>query len=78
MVSPRKTCTRPRVLEALRATSDPMARALDNAPLDDEPNDAAADGGLTEAYDDVASGQLFTLDEVRRELGLSRAPFEED
>jgi hypothetical protein len=62
--------TAARVLEALRATSDPVTRALNNAPPDDEPYTEQEQAAVAEAYDEVASGQLFTLDEVRRELGL--------
>lgn len=38
-----------RYLEYLRDSRNPIARALDNAPLDDEPDDDDFDGGLTEA-----------------------------
>lgn len=59
-----------RVLEALRATSDPLVRALDSAPLDDEPDDDDLDGGLTEARRDAEAGRGITTEELRRELGL--------
>jgi hypothetical protein len=62
--------TAERILEALRATADPVAWALDNAPLDDEPDDDDFDGGLTEAREDVAAGRVFTMEEVKRDLGL--------
>jgi len=41
--------TAARVLEALRATADPVLRTLFSAPLDDEEDDDDFDGGLTEA-----------------------------
>lgn len=41
-----------RVLLALRATVDPVSTALDQAPVDDEPDQDDADGGLTEAREE--------------------------
>ncbi|MBA3970326.1 MAG: hypothetical protein H0X52_09510 [Gemmatimonadetes bacterium] len=66
----RELETAARVLEALHATADPVAWALDNAPLDDEPYTQEEQAAVEEAYEDVASGTTFTLDEVKRELGL--------
>jgi len=48
--------TASRVLEALRDTSDSVRRALDHAPMDDEPDADDADGGLTEARRDAEAG----------------------
>jgi hypothetical protein len=62
--------TAARVLEALRATADPVAWALDNALLDDEPDHDDADGGLTEARAEMAAGHTIPLEQVKRELGL--------
>jgi hypothetical protein len=59
-----------RVLEALRATSDPVLRALLSAPLDDEPDTDDMDGGLSEARREAAEGKGISHDEVKRELGL--------
>ena len=59
-----------RVLEGLRATSDPVKLALDNAPLDDEPDDDDFDGGLAEARADAKAGRGVATEELRRELGL--------
>ena len=60
-----------RVLEALRATvQDPLIRALDQAPYDDEPDDDDFDGGLTEARRDAEEGQGMTTAQLRHELGL--------
>lgn len=59
-----------RVLEALRATSDPVLRALMSAPLDDEPDDDDADGGLSEARREAREGKGLSHEEVKRELGL--------
>lgn len=62
--------TATRVLEGLRATSDLVKWSLDNAPLDDEPDDDDFDGGLTEARADAKAGRGITTEELRRELGL--------
>jgi hypothetical protein len=62
--------TASRVLEALRDTSDPVRRALDRAPMDDEPDADDADGGLTEARRDAEAGRGLTTEELRRALGL--------
>ena len=59
-----------RVLEALRATSDPVLRALVSAPLDNEPDEDDIDGGLTEARREAREGKGLSHDEVKRELGL--------
>ncbi len=66
--------TATRVLEALRATSDPFVRALDSAPFDDEPDDDDFDGGLTEARRDAEAGRGITTDALRRKLGLPAKP----
>lgn len=62
--------TATRVLEALRATSDPVGWALDNARYDDEPDDDDFDGGLTEARKGAEAGQGMTTEELRRRLSL--------
>jgi hypothetical protein len=59
-----------RVLEALRDTGDPVSRALVHAPLDDEPDDDDADGGLTEARADADAGRGIATPDLRRRLGL--------
>ena len=46
--------TAARVLEALHATADPVAWALDNAPDNDDVN-----GGLTEARAEMAAGHTI-------------------
>jgi hypothetical protein len=62
--------TAERILDALRATADPVAWALDNAPLDDEPDDDDFDGGLTEAREEMRAGKGIPHEEVKRMLGL--------
>jgi hypothetical protein len=63
--------TATRVLEALRATGDPVRWALDNARMDDEPDEDDFDGGLTEARQEAESGRGISTEELRRRLGLS-------
>ena len=60
-----------RILEALSLTPDPVARSLETAPIDDEPDNDDFDGGLTEARREAAEGRLLSHEEVKRELGLA-------
>lgn len=60
----------PAAEEALRRLgSAAVLKALDQAPLDDEPDDDL-DGQLTEARRDAAEGRGVTTDELRRRLPL--------
>lgn len=63
--------TAARVLEALRATADPVLRILSSAPVDDEADDDDFDGGLTEARREADESQEISHEEVKRRLGLS-------
>src|SRR5262249_49726515 len=55
--------------EALqRIARDPVAEALNNAPVDDEPLTAEELAGLAEAEADIAAGRVFTTEEARRRL----------
>ena len=61
-----------RVLEALTATShDPVSKALEMAPFDDEPDDDDSDGDLTEARRTAKSGHGLSTEELAQELGLA-------
>ena len=60
------------VSRILRATAgDPLSQKLDQAPLDDEPDDDDFDGGLREARREAEAGQGLSTAELRRELGLA-------
>ena len=59
-----------RFLNYLRATADPVLRALLEAPLDDEPETEEERRAMQEAREELARGDVRTLEEVRRELGL--------
>jgi hypothetical protein len=52
-----------RVLKGLDSTPDDLTVLLENAPIDDEPDDDDFDGGLTEA---LAETELIPHDEVKR------------
>jgi len=52
-----------RVLKGLEALPDDLTVLLDNAPVDDEPDDDDFDGGLTEA---LAETELIPHEEVKR------------
>lgn len=61
-----------RVLEALRATSDPVLLALLSAPIDDEPDNDDFDGGLSEARREAREGRTVSHEEIKKILaGLS-------
>jgi predicted transcriptional regulator len=45
-------------------------RALMNAPEDDEPVTLAEQEAVREALEDIATGRVYPLEEVKRELGL--------
>jgi hypothetical protein len=57
-------------LEALRAEDDPVLHALLNAPDDDEPETEEERAAVQEAREASARGDVYTLEEVSRELGL--------
>ncbi len=59
-----------RYLCYLRDEGDPFLQALKNAPIDDEPETEEERKAVAEAWEDVKAGRVFTLEEVKRELGL--------
>ena len=62
--------TAERFLHYLRVTADPVLRTLLEAPLDDEPETDEERHAVQEAREELARGDVRTLEEVRRELGL--------
>jgi len=52
-----------RLLKGLELVPDALTVLLENAPIDDEPDDDDFDGGLTEA---LAETELIPHDEVKR------------
>ena len=60
-----------RLLEPLRTNGDRgLPRVLAEAPWDDEPETDEERAAVEEAYEASARGEVYTLEEVRRELGL--------
>jgi hypothetical protein len=59
-----------RFLRSLRTTADSVLRARLDVPLDEEPETAEEYRLVPEARDEPTQGQVRTLEEVRRELGL--------
>lgn len=58
-----------RFAEYLRAASDPLWRALKNAPPDDEPETEEERQAVTEAWEDVRAGRLIPDEELWQRLG---------
>ena len=54
----------------LRVTADPVLRALLEARPDDEPETDEERRAVQEAREDLARGEVRTLEDVRRELEL--------
>jgi len=62
-----------RLLRALRDTggeSDPVLRALANAPLDDEPETEEERAAVAEARQELLEGRGIPHEEVKRRWGL--------
>jgi hypothetical protein len=58
-----------RFLNYFRATSDPVLRALLEAPLDDEPETEDERRLMQQAREELARGEVRRLEEVWHELG---------
>ena len=62
--------TAARDLRELCAAGDPVLRALLTAPSDDEPLTAEDRAAIAEGWDAYRAGDVVSLEEVKRELGL--------
>jgi len=62
--------TAERFLNYLRATADPVLKALLDAPIDGEPETEEERRAVQAAREELARGEVRTLEEVRRELGV--------
>lgn len=51
-----------------RGTQDALAELLEHAPIDDEPTTLEEDEGVREAREQVARGDVFSADDIRREI----------
>jgi len=49
-------------------SGEPMVRALDNAPIDDEPSTEEEDASARKAWEEYKRGESFSADEIKREL----------
>jgi hypothetical protein len=58
-----------RYLKALQI-DDPLIRALELAPWDDEPETEEERAAVQEAREALARGEVLTTEELRQELGL--------
>ena len=47
---------------------DPLVELLENAPADDEPTTAEEEEGVREARAEYRRGEVFTAEEIRREI----------
>lgn len=52
------------------AADDPVRRAIENAPLDDEPETEKEKQAVEEGKADIRAGRTLSNDELKRELGL--------
>lgn len=63
-----EVATAARLLEALRATADPVARLLDSAPIDDEPLTDEDLAAIREGREAHRRGEGRPWSDVRREI----------
>lgn len=59
-----------RFLAYLWNTRDPLRQSLMEAPYDDEPLSKEDIAALDEAWEAVARGEVYTDEQLRKELGL--------
>ena len=59
-----------RLLDGLRDGDAELPRVLREAPWDDELVTEDERAATKEAYEAIARGEVYTLEEVKRELGL--------
>jgi hypothetical protein len=69
-LSESELTTAERFLNYLRATADPVLKALLDAPIDGEPETEEERRAVQAAREELARGEVRTLEEVRRELGV--------
>jgi hypothetical protein len=56
--------------EFVHERGDPLLRRLMNAPWDDEPVTPEEEEAVREAWEAVKAGDVYTMEEVKKELGL--------
>jgi hypothetical protein len=62
----------PAAIGMLESLLDPVARAIANAPIDDEPLTAADEKALAQARESSKAGKWIPHEEVLAEFGLTR------
>ena len=62
----------PAAIGMLESLLDPVARAIANAPVDDEPLTAADEKALAQARESSKGGKWIPHEEVLAEFGLTR------
>ena len=50
------------------AGDDPLGELLDRAPVDDEPTSSEEDEGAREAREQIARGEVFPAEQIKREI----------
>ncbi len=60
----------PVALKVVGREDDPVRRALDNAPIDDEPETPEEAAAVAEARESVARGEVVSHEEMKRRLNL--------
>jgi hypothetical protein len=58
------------VVQLLEVMTDPLARSLSNAAVDDEPVSAEEAAALDEAHASITRGEGIPHEEILREFGL--------
>ena len=58
------------VVQLLEVMTDPLARSLANAPVDDEPVTADEAAALDEAHASISRGEGIAHEDILREFGL--------
>lgn len=51
-----------------RRRGDPLRELLDSAPVDDEPTTPEEDEGAREARAQIARGEVFSAEQIKREI----------
>ena len=59
-----------RFIQYIRDMDDPLLRLMAEAPWDDEPVTEEDIAAFTETDEDFRTGNVFTQEEIERELGL--------
>ena len=59
-----------RFIQYIRDMDDPLLRIMAEAPWDDEPVTEEDIAAFTETDEDFRTGNVFTQEEIERELGL--------